>query len=166
METQQMHDVQLLVQNLINHEEATIKLIIDSLYDVGSVNLINQKFLFRPVNRTIKRIAQMSKPMFRLFAWYWVKKNCANLITNWLKSRIIRASTPQISPQKTEVTDIKTPLENPGQEIKYLRYQVRLLTATTIIAFCSLGVTVALLKPISPTSFPSQNQVKSLIYPQ
>ena len=38
-----MHDVLILLENLIHREETTVKLIVDSLYDVGTVNIINQK---------------------------------------------------------------------------------------------------------------------------
>ena len=42
-ERERMQDVLLLVQQLVASQETTFKLIIDCLYDVGSINFINQK---------------------------------------------------------------------------------------------------------------------------
>lgn len=88
MQKQRMDDVQLLLNNLFEREEATVKLILDCLYDVGSVNLINKKFQVRPLNKLMKSIARFSKPAFRVVAFYWFKKNCPQLITNWLQSKV------------------------------------------------------------------------------
>ena len=44
MKQQRMRDVMLLLESLFEREETTVKMIIDCLYDVGSVNLINKKF--------------------------------------------------------------------------------------------------------------------------
>ena len=53
-EEEKMHDVLLLLENLSCREEASIKLIIDCLYDIGYVNLINQKFRSRTLNGSLK----------------------------------------------------------------------------------------------------------------
>ena len=45
-EEQLINELRLLVKTLIYQEEITIKSIMDCLYDVGSTNLINQKFNF------------------------------------------------------------------------------------------------------------------------
>jgi hypothetical protein len=151
IEAERMHDVLLLLQNLINSEEATVKLILDCLYDVGSVNLINQKLRLKPVNRVMKLIAQMSKPVFRTLAFNWFKKNCPQLIADWLHSQVT-FGTPQSKPQEVaiEVTKIQPyPIpqtETLSQEIKNLRYQVRWLTGISIIAIAILGVTATWLK--------------------
>ena len=88
MEEERMNDVLLLLENLILREEATVKIIVDCLYDVGSVNLINQRFQARLLNRVLKAIARMSKPAFRFFALRWLKRNCPRLITKWLQSKV------------------------------------------------------------------------------
>jgi hypothetical protein len=85
---QRMHDALILLENLAMQEEATIKLILDCLYDVGSINLINKKIAYGPANKLIKRIASMSKPVFRIIAWRWFKKNCPRLIANWLYRQV------------------------------------------------------------------------------
>jgi hypothetical protein len=88
LKQQRMKEVLLLLDSLFEREEATVKMILDCLYDVGSVNLINQKFRRRPLNRLMKAIARLSKPAFRLYAIYWFKKNCPQLITNWLGTKV------------------------------------------------------------------------------
>jgi GGDEF domain-containing protein len=85
---ERMHDVLLLLDNLVQREEATVKIILDCLYDVGSINIINQKVGFRPMNRFLKAIARLTKPAFRAVAWRWFKGNCPQLITEWLRTKV------------------------------------------------------------------------------
>jgi hypothetical protein len=88
IENQRIHDVLILLESLTMREEATIKLIIDCLYDVGSVNLIDRQIRWRSLNFLAKLIAKSSKPVFRIFAWRWFKQNCPELITDWLHSQV------------------------------------------------------------------------------
>ncbi|MGB5592417.1 MAG: hypothetical protein WBM62_00025 [Crocosphaera sp.] len=88
LEIEQKKNIMLLVANLMEREEATFKMIIDCVYDVGSVNLINKKFRLRPLNRVMRLIARLSKPSFRVIAFYWVKNNTPELITDWLLSKV------------------------------------------------------------------------------
>ncbi|WP_446718012.1 hypothetical protein [Crocosphaera sp. Alani8] len=88
LEIEQKKNVMLLVENLMEREEATFKMIIDCLYDLGSLNIINQKVSPRPLNRVMRLIARLSKPSFRAIAFYWVKKNTPELITDWLLKKV------------------------------------------------------------------------------
>ncbi|GBF79957.1 hypothetical protein [Aphanothece sacrum] len=88
LEAEQKKNVLILVENLMEREEATFKMIIDCLYDVGSVNYINKKFKVRPVNRIMRLIARLSKSGFRTIAFYWVKKNSPKIIVDWLLSKV------------------------------------------------------------------------------
>jgi hypothetical protein len=88
MKEERMHDVLLLLQHLVEREETTVRMILDCLYDVGSVNLINQKITIKPANRLMKGIASLSKPAFRMVALRWFKANCPLLITKWLQSKV------------------------------------------------------------------------------
>ncbi|WP_330203086.1 hypothetical protein [Cyanobacterium sp. Dongsha4] len=85
---QRMRDVYLLLENLTLKEEATIKLIIDCLYDVGIINLINKKIQNRPLNKLAKMMANTPKPIFKILAWRWVRKNLSNKVTNWLNNKV------------------------------------------------------------------------------
>ncbi|MEH1781187.1 MAG: hypothetical protein V7K67_24500 [Nostoc sp.] len=146
MEAERMHDVLLLLQNLINSEEATVKLILDCLYDVGSVNLINQKLRLKPLNRVMKLIARMSKPVFRTIALNWFKKNCPQLITNWLHTQVA-FEKPQNMPEQVAIEVVQLEpysipqTESLSQEIQNLRYQIRWLAGISITAIAILVVT-------------------------
>ena len=85
---ERMRDVFLLLQQLVEREEVTLKLIIDCLYDVGSINLVNKKFQQKPLNRFMKAIATMSKPIVRIIALRWIKKKLPTLLTNWLERKV------------------------------------------------------------------------------
>lgn len=149
-EEQKMHDVLLLLENLTDREEASIKLIIDCLYDIGYVNLINQKFRSRTLNRGLKLIARVSKPAFKVIAWKWYKSNCPKLIADWLRTQVafepattvkqaaeIEAGEPE-SKSKSANTGSLVRLESQNREVKYLRSQVRMLTSILV------GLTVVL----------------------
>jgi hypothetical protein len=88
IEAERIRDVMILVTSLIEREEVTIKLIIDCLYDIGSMNLIDRKVRWRPLGSIAKLIARTSKPLLRIFAWRWFKRNCPQLITNWLYTKV------------------------------------------------------------------------------
>lgn len=87
-EQEKIADILLLLENLFEREEATAKLILDFLYDVGSVNLINSKIPASSFRGILKWIARMAKPIFLVAALYWFKKNCPRLITDWLHSLV------------------------------------------------------------------------------
>ena len=135
-----MQDVNLLVSNLIAREETTVKLILDCLYEVGSSNLINQKISSRPVNEIFKLVAQTSKPIFRGLAWRWLNKNGSRLITDWLGSKVSFRQRGKPEVKNTELLVEKTNSEMnylpvakyQVQEVKYLRSQVKVLTAVLV----------------------------------
>lgn len=167
---QRMQDVNLLLQNLANSEEATIKLIIDCLYDIGSVNLINRRLRFRPLNRTIKLIARVSKPVFRVIAWHWFQKNCPQLIADWLETKIAfedPTNLPQEIAVETSPANPYSQLEvdRMNREINYLRQQVRLLAGVCIVALSALGVTVTALTRNPDAPLQSTQQIQSQIHP-
>ncbi|MGK7872756.1 MAG: hypothetical protein AB4426_05420 [Xenococcaceae cyanobacterium] len=138
IEEERIHDVLLLLEHLAQREEVTVKLILDCLYDVGSVNLIDNKlnkFRFRPLNRMMKSIASLSKPAFRVFAMYWFQKNCPQLITNWLHEQVSFKDLEEPAPEVVKIEqDSLSEIENPSREIKSLRSQVRLLTGILVMA--------------------------------
>lgn len=168
MEAERMHDVLLLLQNLSNDQEATIKLIVDCLYDAGAVNLINQKVRFRPLNRMTKSVARISKPVFRQIAWYWFKQNCPQLIVNWLLTKItfqpqrIVEALAEDSPEPLVENEPRSISQDEpyylnrdylnrdlsrvatlDRENRQLRHQVRLLTGVSVLAIAALGVAIA-----------------------
>ncbi len=152
-EEQKMHDVLLLLEDLTYREEPTIKLVIDSLYDVGYINLINQRFRSRTLNKGLKLIARASKPAVKVIAWQWYKRNCPQLIVNWLSKQVAfePATTVKqaaqieagLEPQPTTKHLHSTSalqLQTQTSEVKYLRTQVRMLASVVIALTAVLGV--------------------------
>ncbi len=162
-EEQKMHDVLLLLEDLSYREESSIKLIVDCLYDVGSINLINQKFRSRTLNRSLKLIAKVSKPAFKTIAWQWYKRNCPKLIANWLRTKVAFEPVVKVK-QEAQLEEAQleeafleaglakevqparrnslVQLENQSHEIKYLRSQVRMLTSIVVGLIVVFGGTV------------------------
>lgn len=87
-EKQRMYDVLFLLDQLFHREEATVKMVLGCLYDVGAVNLINQKLTYRPLNRLGKGTAKLSKPVFTAIAIRWFHKNVPQLLVDWLHGKV------------------------------------------------------------------------------
>ncbi|NET00305.1 MAG: hypothetical protein F6K62_08875 [Sphaerospermopsis sp. SIO1G2] len=178
-EEQLMQDVLLLLENLVEREEATVKLILNCLYDAGATNLINQKFTSRPVNKSLRWVSKISKPAVRVVAWQWFRMNCPQLITDWLRSQIEfkSADTPGANLETPQVEVVvenpkinsrsSRPVEYPIYEVKQLRGQIKILTGTLIgvLALCTGGFLWAgytLEQSHSQVVEELQNQVKTL----
>lgn len=155
-----MTDVMFLLETMFTKEEGTVKQILDCLYDVASVNLINQRVRRRSFNRIAKWAARFSKPIFRVIALRWFKRNCPRLITDWLYTQV--KFEPQKAAQVVEVAESDMSDESKGaklaqiadkstvqpfpaadlelyrQEVRDLHSRVKLLTTLLI------GVTVTL----------------------
>lgn len=87
MATERRRDVLLLLENMARREDATVRLILDCLYDIGTVHLINDRVRSRPLNRTLRHLSRTSKPVFREVATHLFHKSCPTLIADWLYSR-------------------------------------------------------------------------------
>jgi len=153
MKQERMREVRLLLEHLASHEEVTIKLIIDCLVDVGSVNLINQRFRRSPLNRPLKAVVGASKPILRVVAYRWFKQNCPALITNWLYFKVsfpetvkvpppVKTVNPDpkaVSPKQVALVESEVESANLNREIRRLRGQVRLLSGVSIGAIAALS---------------------------
>ena len=144
-EAERMQDVRLLLNHLFRSQETTIKLIIDCLYDVGAVNLINRKIQITPLNRLSKSAASVSKPVFRVIAYRWFKKNCPDLIVRWLYKKVTFQVKPTPSAElNAQVVEILPPPVSQhqlimSQEVKRLRAQVRILAGILVGAIALFG---------------------------
>lgn len=153
MKQERMREVRLLLEHLASHEEVTIKLIIDCLLDVGSVNLINRKFQRSPLNRPFKLAASASKPVLKLVAFRWFKQNCPALITNWLYFKVsfpetvklppppktVNPSPKAVNPKQVALVESEVESANLTREIRRLKGQVRLLSGISIGAIAALS---------------------------
>ena len=162
MEADRMRDVLLMLEGLVNREEPTAKIILDCLYDVGSVHLINQKTPCRHLTGMMKLIARLSKPAFRFFALRWFKRTCPKLIAEWLHSQVMfqklsKQSSPSTVQDVTphQSTALARKVDDRSQEIQRLRVQVRWLTGALIGAIAALGGITTLWALSSVVSEPS-----------
>lgn len=103
IEDERMRDVEMLLESLFLREETTLRLILDCLYDVGSVNMVNRKVRSRPLNKIMKMIARWSKPVFRPMMLRWSKQNCPHMIADWLHSQV------RFSPNEVLLPEVITP---------------------------------------------------------
>lgn len=85
---ERMRDVTLLLQQLVEREEVTLKLIVDCLIDVGSINYANHKLHNPPLNKIMKVLVGYIKPVARMAAIFWLKRNLPNLLTAWLEGKV------------------------------------------------------------------------------
>ncbi|MCS6814470.1 MAG: hypothetical protein NZ772_13010 [Cyanobacteria bacterium] len=146
IEQERLQDVLLVLDQLFRREKVTATLVIDCLYDIGYVNLINQKIRPRYLQPLTKSLARMSKPLCRQVALMWVVENSPRLITNWLHSLVV-FSDPD-DKKSSEAGDIATDSSTEAQradtaaEIERLRTQARLSTGVAIAAIVALIGTV------------------------
>merc|ERR1712178_535463 len=75
--------------------------VIDSLYDFCSLNLINKKIPLKFLKSLLRLVVQLAKTIFRSIAFYWVKNNTPELITNWLIGKIMISTKPKKRPMKS-----------------------------------------------------------------
>lgn len=141
MEEQRMRDILLLLEHLAQRETITVNLILDRLYDIGSVNLINKKFRSRSLKKMMKLITKTSKPVFKVIALRWFQKNGPKLIADLLHEKV---SFPQEEdkPEKEVQLQVYSLPEGENQAIevvKRLQSRVRVLTGMLIGAIAVCG---------------------------
>ena len=147
-ELERMQDVFLLLDNLTRREEATVKAILDCLYEVGSARIINQRVTVRALRGPLKSIARLSKPVFRIFALRWFKKNCPRLITKWLFNQVKFNDLPlPLDETDAKLIDVMpTPnalpplIEQQAAEINALRLRIGWLTVALITLVVAIGL--------------------------
>lgn len=144
LEDERMQEVLLLLDHLLKREEITVKLILNCLYDIGSVRLVNQKLPRRPLNGIAKSILRLSKPVFRFYALRRLQRQGPPLIAKWLHRKVsftpaaprptipvtVKAETPVATLSKTEAMQ--------RLEVQRLQTQVRYLRSITLGAIAAL----------------------------
>jgi hypothetical protein len=166
MKEERMQEVLLLLIHLVNHEETTIKLILDCLYDVGAVNLVNQKLPRSPLKGPAKGVAKLSKPVVKVIALRWFKKNGPELIANWLRLKVAFIS-PQTTPMSVTSPVANVPPtalpDSVNLEVRRLQTQVRVLSGVSIGAIAALsGILIWLnYRPEFNTTLPTQHRLET-----
>ena len=113
---ERMRDVTLLLQQMVEREEVTLKLIIDCLIDVGSINYANHKLHNPPLNKIMKMLVGYVKPVARIAALFWLKRNLPNLLTAWLEGKVSFESVP-INQDEALTGDLETEPPANGQKV-------------------------------------------------
>ena len=140
LESQQ--EVLLLLTNLAEREETTVKLILARLYDLGALNIISKKLRSRTLRKTVGRLAKLTRPAFKVVGFYWFKRNCPQLITNWLISQVAFETVVDSPAEVVPVTPNPESPETSLEMIK-LRSKVRLLTRILAVVITVFGVSFA-----------------------
>lgn len=119
LESERMQDVKLILDNLFQREEATLKRVMDCLYDVGSIHLINRKISVEALRGPLKAIAHLSKPAFRFFALRRFKREAPQLITDWLYSQATQQPfhPPPVEDDLTLIDVTPSPAELPPAQL-------------------------------------------------
>ena len=113
---ERMRDVTLLLQQMVEREEVTLKLIIDCLIDVGSINYANHKLHNPPLNKIMKMLVGYVKPVARIAALFWLKRNLPNLLTAWLEGKVSFEPVP-INQDEALTGDLETEPPANGQKV-------------------------------------------------
>ena len=152
IEQERMQNILLVIDNLFRREAETAKLVLEYLYDVGHVNLINQKLKCRHLQGLCKGAARFSKPLFGRIALIWFQNNCPKLITDWLYTLVVfQPSAPPPTPEPSPALEGSQGLRSaqpalpsaPSElEIKRLRAQVRWSTGVAIASLVALVGTI------------------------
>ena len=111
---ERMRDVTLLLQQIVEREETSLKLIIDCLIDVGAINYANAKLSNPPLNKIMKVLVGYIKPLARVIALGWLKKNLPDLLTAWLEGKVSFEPVP-ISKDDAVTGDLET-VPNPKKD--------------------------------------------------
>jgi hypothetical protein len=146
-EADRMQEVKLLLVNLFDREQATIKAIMGCLYEVGSVNFINRKIKPQPIRSLVKPVTRLAKPAFIFMGYRWFQKKCPPLISNWLRRKIQfpAKAFPQLpQPQSIPAAEYVVGYQ---LEIRRLRSRLRLTTGALIGVSATLVIILVRVNP-------------------
>ena len=151
VEHKSMDEMLLILEHLFEREEATAKIVLAALYDMGVENIYYRQLRSRILRGVFRPVTKVSKPVFLFFGLRWFKANCPFLIADWLRSLVEFEKETQS--QKTEVTTVSqgslqpdeqfqknlVVVERGNQEVERLSGQVQLLTSTLLITVAVMG---------------------------
>lgn len=144
-ELEQSQRVMLLLEDLIDRERHTLDAIMQSLFEIGSVNFINQKVRVRFLRPVVQPAVKLSKPILTHIGYRWFRKKGPRLIVNWLFRKIRFTPAPASVKSASPAPSVNV-LAYQG-EIRRLRSQVRLATGALLSVS---GVLVAILHGFDP----------------
>lgn len=133
-EKEKLNDILLLLDHLFKREQATAKIILGNLYDIGTINLINHKVPPKFLSPVLKLMATTSKPLVSIIAVRVFQTYCPKLVTNYLYS-LVEFTPPPVETESSSLREVQGQL----QEVKVLRKKVKLLIGSlwVMIAICA-----------------------------
>ncbi len=152
IERQNLNDMLLTLEHLFEREEATARIVLECLYNMGAENLLAHKVRLPVLRVALRPFANLSKPLFLFFALRWFKAKCPWLISDWLRSLVVfDDSQSESEPPSTSAEVLELPSTEPtppetltrDREIQRLNTQVRLLASTLAVTVAVLGSLVA-----------------------
>lgn len=140
-EEQQIQEILLILEQLVQREDATVRFILERLYDIGTLNLLQKKLNAHPLTRLIKPVRRASRGTFRRVGTWWFQKYCPQLITDWLYSLV--AFDPPEEEEKPPTIIVESPYALPPaeltREVSRLRSQTRWLMTIMVGAIVLFG---------------------------
>lgn len=133
-EQEKLHDTLLLLDHLFRREEATAKMILGNLYDIATINLINNKVPVKMTHPFLKLITKTSKPVASIIAVRAFQTYCPKLINDYLYSLVefkVKEEKQSLKAIEMEALSLSE-VESKLQQVKTLKKQVRLLTGSLI----------------------------------
>ncbi len=152
LEQERMQDVILVLTHLFEREEATVKIVLSCLYDVGAANFRSKKVRSRALKKVLSIASKMLKRPLTFAGLLWFKSQVPQLLGDWLQSQV--AFDPPESQKEAIETEVNQSIatdiplaadvraavveELRLREIQKLRGRVRLLTGVSIVAIALL----------------------------
>jgi hypothetical protein len=169
-----MQDVQLLLETMFERENSTLKLVLDRLYEIGAINLVNQRVPNPCLNQIARWITRCSRPVGKLLIMRWFKRNCPQLISRWLYSQV-KFESKQVASRSTGSTHLNkavssAEVESYRRQVQQLNSRVRLLTILLIGVTFTLGGSLAWavwqqsawqIRPEAGSSHPTRNAAQT-----
>ncbi len=146
-----MDEMLLTLNHLFEREEATAKIVLAALYDMGAENIYYRQLRSRILRGVFRPVTKVSKPVFLFFGLRWFKANCPFLIADWLRSLVEFEKEKKVKEsegkpvQATPMPDDSPPkkrlviVERGHQEVERLSGQVQLLTSTLLVTVVVMG---------------------------
>ncbi|MGK7943936.1 MAG: hypothetical protein AB4058_05655 [Microcystaceae cyanobacterium] len=132
-EQEKLHDTLLLLDHLFKREETTAKMILGNLYDIATVNLINNKVPLKMASPLLKLFATTAKPLASVVAVRAFQALCPKLIADYLYSLVEFKPQDTTSIEVLEIDSLSRPeMEAKLQQVKQLQGRVRFLTGSLV----------------------------------
>ncbi len=148
VEKKSMDEMLLTLEHLFEREEATAKIVLAALYDMGVENIYYRKLRSRILRGAFRPVTNVSKPVFLFFGLRWFKANCPFLIADWLRSLVefekqkqsqVEPASPTPRQSDEQLRKQLVVVERGNQDIERLSGQVQLLTSTLLITVAVMG---------------------------